>query len=221
MKFKKMIELYFGKADQGSSRRAVPDDVVAKRTRSQLNLNLEKVKRALLAVDISPNVPGTRRTGPGQRPRDIDLVEDIFSLHQHKISPQTLVDHVERAVGIYRDDRGRATLRTINPLYWLSVLLDYAGRLPSFILVGLGMDRERFEGTALGDFLKGSFRLALLLALGLVGLHYAGLLDPLKSTLLVLGTHLKTFTLAVIDMFVQATDALLLEIQELSSGRRT
>ena len=219
VKFKKLMETYFANLVQGAFGLESKENLIAKRTRSQLNLRLEKVKRALSSVEISPSIHNERRRAAYEPSGEIDLLENLFSLRQHRVEPQTLVDHVERAIGMYTDDRFSASMRTLNPLYWLSILLDYTARLPFLMLGSLGLDRDRLEGSALGKFFKGCFRVAVLLAL-LAGLmHYLGFLDPLKSRLQGLFTDLKRNGQEVIHSLVQGTDELILKLQDFSENR--
>ena len=213
VKFKKLVETYFANVDHGAFGLDAKENIIAKRTRSQLNLRLEKVKMAMHSVETHPTAPQQIRRAAYEPSGEIDLLENLFSLQQHKVEPQTLVDHVERAIGMYTGDRFNASLRTLNPLYWLGIVLDYSARLPFFILGSLGLDRDRLEGTALGKFFKGCFRVAVLLAL-LVGLiHYLGFLDPLRAELPGLFSRLKLNSQEAIHSLEQTTDKFLLKLQ--------
>ena len=84
----------------------------------------------------------------GEPSGEIDLLENLFRLHQHRVSPQILLDYVDRAIGVYKDDRSRAWMRTINPFYWLNLLLECTARLPFFVLGSMGLDRARMEASS-------------------------------------------------------------------------
>jgi len=214
VKFKKLIETYYANLDRGAFGLNAKENLIAKRTRSQLNLMLEKVKGALHSVEIYPTAPQQIRRAAYEPSGEIDLLENIFSLQQRKVEPQTLVDHVERAIGRYTGDRFSASLRTLNPLFWLSILLIYTARLPLFILGSLGLDRDRLEGSALGILFKGFFRVAVFLALLAGGMHYVGFLEPLKSRAQELFTLLKVNSQEVIHQLEQRTDEYILKLQD-------
>lgn len=216
VKFKKLVQTYYSNLDRGAFGLENTENLIAKRTRSQLNLMLEKVKGALHSVETYPTAPNERRRAAYEPSGEIDLLENIFSLQQHKMDPQTLVDHVERAIGVYTADRFGASVRTLNPFYWLSILINYAARLPFFIMGGLGLDQDRLEGTALGKLFKGCFRVAVFLALLAGVMHYLGVLDPLKSRLQGLFTHLKLNSREAIHSLEQTTDELLLKLKDSS-----
>ena len=107
-------------------------------------------------------------------------------------------------------------MRTLNPLYWLSILIDYTARLPFFILGSLGLDRDRLEGAVLGKFFKGFFRVAVFLALLAGVMHYFGVLDPLKSRLQGLFTHMRLNSQGAIHSLEQTTDDFLLKLKDSS-----
>ena len=214
VKFKKLLETYFANIDQGAFGLDAKENLIAKRTRSQLNLRLETAREALQSVEVHPTAfSGRRAAAYDASTGEIDLLENMFSLHQHKVDPQTLVDHLERAVGTYTADRFKSWMRTLNPLYWLNVLLDYAARLPFLILGVLGLNQEKLEGHPLGKLFKGTVRVALFLGL-LAGLtHYFGFLDPLKSNSQRLFTYLKVNGGEALHQLEQRTDQFILKLQ--------
>ena len=220
VKFKKLTETYFANVDQGAFGLEVKESIIAKRTRSQLNLGLEKVKRAFWCVDIHPRVAHARRHPLGEPSGEIDLLENLFRLHQHRVSSQILLDYVDRAIGVYKDDRSRAWMRTINPFYWLNLLLECTARLPFFVLGSMGLDRARMEASSLGRFFKGSLRVAALLALLFGTVHYLGYLEPIKSGLRGPLANLKLNGQEILHRLEQRTDAFLLKLQGSSPESR-
>jgi hypothetical protein len=119
------------------------------------------------------------------------LVDNIFNLHQLKISPQTLFDYVERAIGVYRDDKVKSLVRTLNPLFWLSIVLDYVSGLPFTVLGALGLNLSKIEDGLVGKFLKGCFRVAVVVTVLAVILDHQGYLDPIKQEVRGFMSHLK------------------------------
>jgi hypothetical protein len=219
VKFKKLVETYFANVDYGAFGLDAKENIIAKRTRSQLNLMLEKVKMAMHSVETHPTAPQQIRRAAYEPSGELDLLENLFSLQQNKVEPQTLVDHVERAIGMYTGDRFNASLRTLNPLYWLSILVNYTARLPFFILGSMGLNRDRLEGSTLGKVFKGFFRVAVFLAILVGVIHYLGFLGPLKSRGQELFTHLKANSQEVIHSLEQTTDKFLLKLQGYSPER--
>ncbi len=190
-RFKKLTERYFENVDYGSYGLTVVERPKARAIRSRLNLMLERAKRALSLAGLSPDLCDESRPEAAEHEEAVYLAENIFNLHQLKISPQALLDSVERAIGIYRDDKFRSLIRTLNPFFWLSVLLDCASSLPFAILGALGCNRSRIENSHFGKFLKGGFRVAVVVTVLAVILHRLGYLDPLGRNVLEFLSHLK------------------------------
>jgi hypothetical protein len=190
-KFKKSAERYFENIDYGSYGLTAVEKPKAKTLRSQLNLMLERAKRALSSVEISPDIYDASRPTAAGYEEGVYLVDNIFNLHQLKISPQTLLDYVERAIGVYRDDKFKSLIRTLNPLFWLSIVLDYISSLPFAVLGALGLNRSKIEDGLVGRFLKGCFRVAVIFTVLAVILHHQGYLDPLEQKVDGFLSHLK------------------------------
>ncbi len=190
-KFKKLSERYFENVDYGSYGLTVVEKPKAKAIRSQLNLMLERAKRALSSVEISPDICNDSRLTAPEHEEGVYLVDNIFNLHQLKISPQTLLDYVERAIGVYRDDKFKSLIRTLNPLFWLSIVLDYIISLPFAIPGALGFNRSKIEEGSLGRFLKGCFRIAVVVTVLVVILYHQGYLDLIEQKVQGFISHLK------------------------------
>jgi hypothetical protein len=190
-KFKKLAERYFGNVDYGAYDLTAVEKPEARGIRSQLNLMLERVKRVLSWVEVSPDICDASRPTAAGYEEGIYLVDNIFNLHQLRISPQTLLDYVERAIGVYRDDKFRSLVRTVNPLFWLSIVLDYISGLPFAIPGALGFNRSKIEDCLFGKFLKGCFRVAVVATVLAVILQHQGYLDPIKQRSYGFLSHLK------------------------------
>ena len=216
-KFKKLAERYFENVDYGSYGLTAVEKPKAKAIRSQLNLMLEKVKRALFSVEITPDIcDASRQADHPEYEEGIYLVDNIFNLHQLKISPQTLLDYVERAIGVYRDDKFKSLIRTLNPLFWLSTVLDYVSGLPFAILGVLGFNRSKIEDGAFGKFLKGCFRVAIVVTVLAIVLYHQGYLDPIEQKVDGLLSHLKLKGQEVIPYLRLKTQELIARFQDSS-----
>jgi hypothetical protein len=190
-KFRKLAERYFENVDYGSYGLTVMEKPKAKAIRSRLNLMLERAKRVLSSAEVSPDICDASRPTEAGDEEGLYLVDNIFNLHQLKISPQTLFDYVERAIGVYRDDKVKSLIRTLNPLFWLSIVLDYVSGLPFAVLGALGLNRSKIEDGLLGKFLKGCFRVAVVVAVLAVVLDHQGYLDPIEQEVRGFMSHVK------------------------------
>lgn len=179
--FKKLAERYFENVDYGSYGLTAVEKPKAKAIRSQLNLMLERVKRSLSSVEITPDICDASRPAAPEYEEGVYLVDNIFNLHQLKISPQTLLDYVERAIGVFRDDRFSSLIRTLSPLFWLSIVLDYLSSFPFAILGALGFNRPKIEEGSFGKFMKGCFRIAVIVTVLAIILQHQGYIDPIEQ----------------------------------------
>jgi hypothetical protein len=213
-KFKVLAERYFENVDYGSYGLTVVEKPEAKTARSQLNLMLERAKRALSSVDIRPDIRDTPRSTAPEYEEGLYLVDNVFNLHSLKISPQTLLDYVERAVGVYRDDRFKSLLRTLNPLFWLSTTLDCISRFPFAILGALGFEGSKFERSSIGKFVKGCLRVALVITVLAVILHLQGCLDPIEQKAHELLSHLKLRIQEGLPFLIRKTQELIARFQD-------
>jgi len=190
-KFKKLAERYFGNVDYEEYGLTAVEKPEARGIRSQLNLMLERVKRALSSTQVIPDICDASRPTAAGYEEGLYLVDNIFNLHQLKISPQTLLDYVDRAIGVYRDDKFKSLVRTFNPLFWLSIVLDFISGLPFAIPGALGFNRSTIEDCLFGRFLKGCFRIGVVVTVLTLILHHQGYLDPIKQRSYGFLSHLK------------------------------
>jgi hypothetical protein len=215
-KFKKLAGRYFENVDYGSYGLTAVEKPKAKAIRSQLNLMLERVKRALSSVEISPDICDASRLTAPEHEEGVYLVDNIFNLHQLKISPQTLLDYVERAIGVYRDDKLKSVIRSLNPLFWVSIVLDYISSLPFTILSALGFERSKIEDSSFGKFLKGCFRVAVVVTVLAAILYHQGYLDPIEQKVQGYVSHLKLKSQEVKPYLRLSTQKVVAYFQDLS-----
>jgi hypothetical protein len=152
---------------------------------------LERAKRGLSSAEVSPDICDASRPTSAGYEEGLYLVDNVFNLHQLKISPQSLLDYVERAIGVYRDDKFKSLIRTLNPLFWLSLVLDYISSFPFAILGSLGFNRSKLEDSSFGKFSKGCFRVAVVVIVLAVTLYHQGYLDPIEQEVRGFMSHLK------------------------------
>lgn len=219
-KFRKLAERYFENVDYGAYGLTVLEKPAAKAIRSQLNLMLERVKRALSCVDLRSEICPAPPIDAPDTEEGVYLVDNIFNLHGLKISPQTLLDYTERAIGAYRDERPRAFLRTFNPFFWLSILLDWAAGLPFAVLGVLGLNRSGMETSPLGKFFKGCLRTAIVVGVLAFILHSFGYVEPMKPKAREVISNLKAKVQEVMPDLRQGIQTLQSHAEDFSQQKR-
>lgn len=143
-------------------------------TRRQINLLIDKVHFIVMSAGILPVMHYTPPPAVGDLARNIDLIYNIFNLHRFQIEPQYLLDFIDRAIGIYEDDKFNALLRTLNPLFWISLILDYIASLPFKFIGKIGFNQSKVESSVVGRLVKGVFYLITVLASFLTALDLLG-----------------------------------------------
>ncbi|MBW6470351.1 MAG: hypothetical protein K0A90_03930 [Methanosarcinaceae archaeon] len=86
--------------------------------------------------------------------KTIDLVNDIFILYMHEIRPSHLIDYIDRSIGVYEDDKLKSKFRTVNPFFWLGLILDFIINLPFKLIGELGFNKSKFEASFVGKITK-------------------------------------------------------------------
>jgi len=110
--------------------------------------------------------------------QNIPLIQNIFSLVDHKISYLPLIDILERSLSDYRNDIPSAWVRTFNPFYWLGLLISAIVNIPFKLLTSSGFKGENISQTLFGKLFififKGFF--------WLLGLFIAGYIAKFIQT---------------------------------------
>ena len=111
---------------------------------------------------------------------EIDLIEDLFNLDQFDIGPNNVLGIIDKAIEQYDANRKSAFIKTLNPLFYLGIVLDTISDLP-FIVIGLfGFNRRKIQTSGIGRAIKGTLYLITVIAAGLAILHLLGFLEPVS-----------------------------------------
>ncbi len=152
-KFRSLIVEYFNNV---SFEYSIPiENRVAKDARRNINLILNEVN----SVIISAGIKTVAYYSGGGSGGSIDLIQNVFNLHYYLIGYEQVLDMVDRAIGVYESDKSNALLRTLNPLFWISLILDYIVSLPFKFVGKMGFNQSRIESSIVGRIVKGIFYL--------------------------------------------------------------
>lgn len=150
----------------------------AQEARVKINRMIDEIHDILLYSGAATSVRYTPPAAVGGYTQNIDLVQNVFHLDRFQISPTNLMDVIDRGIGIYETDRSAALLRTINPFFYLGVVLDWIVRVPFLLLGRAGFDQQKVEMSFVGRVIKGTIYIVTALASLLTVLQ---LLDYLES----------------------------------------
>ncbi len=126
----------------------------AKEARSKINKILDKTYSIMILAGVSLTVFQAPPPAIGGIACDIDILHNIFNLHRFQIPHEELLDHLERAIGIYKNDRNNAILRTINPFFWIASVIDYFVSLPFKLFGKVGFSQKNIEFSTVGKIIK-------------------------------------------------------------------
>ena len=97
-----------------------------------------------------------------------------------RFPPTNLMDVIDQGIGIYETDRRAALLRTINPFFYLGIVLDWIVRVPFLLLGKAGFDQQKVEMSFVGRVIKGTIYIVTALASLLTVLQLLNYLEPVK-----------------------------------------
>ena len=151
--------------------------------RKQINANIGEIEEIIFAVGIQPLVNWRPPPIVGGRSQNLDLVANIFNLDSYRISPQTLIDFIDRAIGRYERNSTSSVLRMLNPIFYLSLLVYVFSRIPFWFVKEIGFETGNIEFSLIGRVIKFLFSLIPLAASFLAILQHFELLIPFKDSL--------------------------------------
>jgi len=162
----------------------VRENAVSQKKRSEINTRLDKAHSIILASGCDSIAHYAPPAATGGLAGSIDLIHNMFNLPRMQVSYQQITDLIERSIGIYEADSSKAFARTINPFFWLGLILDFISELPFIFLGKIGFDQKKVEGSWLGRIVKGVLYLVTVFAAFLTILEKLGCLEQFKVWLL-------------------------------------
>ena len=181
VEFRSLVVNYFNNLKHSDYGLEVHENEKAKQVRREINMNLDKMYSIIISAGVNPTIYYSPPPAVGGFAGDIDLIHNIFRLHNFQIAPQGLLDYIERAIGIYENDKINALLRTVNPLFWIGLILDYIASLPFKVIGKIGFNQKKIESSIMGRIIKGVLYLIMVLAAFLTVLEKIGYLEKFIS----------------------------------------
>lgn len=158
------------------------EEAAAREARFNINLSMNEVHSIILQSGIKPILNWRQPPAVGSFSANIDLIDNIFNLHEFQIDPPLVLDVVERAIGIYQTNHKKARARACNPFFYVGLALDFISDLPFLAIGKLGFNRQKAKTSAVGRLIKGILFLIPIIAAFLTTLHHLGYLDPVKQS---------------------------------------
>ncbi|MDP9351314.1 MAG: hypothetical protein M3P51_07220 [Chloroflexota bacterium] len=96
---------------------------------------------------------------------------------RYNIGSQSILDHLDRAIGAYESRLPTLRRKLYNPFYWLGLLVLWVIRLPFAFFQALGLNARPVETSPAGPVIK----LAWIATLGTIALNLLGAYADLES----------------------------------------
>ncbi len=134
--------------------------------RFELNKNLDYVREIVSVAGSGPKSTMEDFPWGSYQSKPVDPLAQIFSSSDDDRNPQAVLDLIERTIGVYRRNRTKAAVRTINPFFWLDQVFDAVSELPFLLLRRMGIARRREVRSPVGKLMKVVLYLLLIIAAG-------------------------------------------------------
>lgn len=181
--FMDLAATYFNNVEYLDYGLEVREKEEAQRARTRINMTLDRIYSVIISTGIKPTIYYSPPPAVGGSAGNLDLMHNIFQLSRFQIGPQTLLDFIERTIGIYDNDRLNAFCRTINPFFWIGLVLNYVVSLPFKFTGKIGFDQQKIESSTAGRVIKGALYLIVVFAAFLTILDRMGYLDKFMAVI--------------------------------------
>ncbi|MCP2671790.1 hypothetical protein NHF40_12705 [Maricaulaceae bacterium EIL42A08] len=150
--FHSNIDAYFTGLNIGMHATTESDD--AKEARALINRRMSEIKTYVEEAGVSTAVDYQDAPIAGGRRHVVDIIDNIFQLHDFQMGREFIDDLLERALGNYEFDQTPALIRTLNPFWWANSTLSALVRVPFKVLGEFGLDTGPFQASILGKILQ-------------------------------------------------------------------
>lgn len=178
--FRSLIVEYFNNSHvyrRAEERNEEPSAQVA---RVKINRNMEEVHEIIIRSNIQPLILWSPPPTVGGYTKHIYPIQNFFNLHRFDLGHNDILGFIDRSIGIYERNQSAAIIRTINPFFYMGLLIEWIAELPFLAIDKLGLDRGKAESSILGRLVKGILYLITVIAALLTILQLLEFLEPLK-----------------------------------------
>ena len=155
--FRNLVIDYFSNVEIGRFT-GVKGNEKSIRARESINKKINKVHSIIIKSGVNPII------GHSGGEKKLDLVHGVFVFHKYEIHPSYLIDFIDRSIGVYEEDELNSKLRTVNPFFWLGLVLEFIVNLPFKLIGELGFNQSKFEASSIGKVMKLFLQLITIIA---------------------------------------------------------
>ena len=164
LEFRNLIIEYYDNVRSGGFLKPPIENQKSSKIRIQINNRIDKINSILIAADLDPTLIVTPPPAIGGRVQSINLLDNFFLLHIHQINPSNIIDFLDRGIGKYTNDNPYSIIRTLNPLYYLGLILYILGNIPFRLFEYAGFNVSPIEHSWFGKLIKFIIELAVFFA---------------------------------------------------------
>ena len=125
-------------------------------SRQKVNKKLYHVRDIVKFSSVNYIITYTPPPMIGGYVQSIDIFLNINNLDRYNIQPITIFDTINRAIGVYEEDKRKSFVRTLNPFFYAGELLNQMAELPIVIFGKFGGNTVKAKGSILGKIAKGT-----------------------------------------------------------------
>lgn len=188
--FRKLVTSYFENTSYDYLGGEEVDDKALK-TRAEINKMSSLAGKFIQAAGISTKITHYPAPAVGGYVTNIDVIFNIFNLHNYDILPIHVIDDIDKAIGVYEADKSSAMVRTFNPFFWLGKLLSKISSIPFTLLKIAGFESEKIRKSLIGKLLSLLFQVVALIASIMTILQVLGYNETIKTLRGVLDSYIK------------------------------
>lgn len=176
-RFRELVISYFNDSKYSWQAEGRSESNNAKDARVQINRMLDDVHSTIRISGNSLVVEYTPPPAIGGYIQNIDILINMFKLHQFSIPNNEIIDITDRTIGIYTSNKTPSFIRTINPFFWLALFLDYLVEIPFSLLGKAGFNSKKIEDSTTGRVVKFFLYMVVVFASFLTILELTGYLN--------------------------------------------
>lgn len=126
--FRDLATEYFDNSRINMMDETTVEEQTAAEARNSINRILKNAYISIRMADVKTAATSSASLAYGGHGKNIDLIMNIFNIGRNNIPHHAAIDYIERAIEVYKSNRLDSFIRTINPFFWIKVLLRYRQR---------------------------------------------------------------------------------------------
>ena len=141
--FREFVFAYFDNGRTEWNMDSKNNEITAPEARKRINRSVKEVHSMIVQSEINPILTWMAPPTAGGYSVNINLIANIFNLHEFQIDPPLVLDVINRTIGIYQSNHKKARARACNPLFYVGLVLDFISDLPFIALGNLALTAKK------------------------------------------------------------------------------